>query len=330
MSERAKSFLNSAIKFLFAGGLIYWLISTGKLDLHAAASLFRSPLFFLGFFLTAANLFLASERWRILVTPQNVPAGPFEVFRLSLIGVFFNFAMPGGVGGDVVKAYYFGKDHPQARAAAITSVILDRALGLYAMILMAVFVMAADHELVFSIPTLKTLFTLLLILAIGFSIGFLVLFSRRIKQRGWVEKVLQKLPLSAKLLKLYETSHRFGLLRKRILVILLLSVCTQSLAIIFLWLAGKAAGFQDVNLLTYFLVAPLGFMATAIPISPAGLGVGQAAFFILFNIYLGYESNLGPTVMTSQQVMIALFGVIGAFFYMRRKDRVSPSEIPQE
>ena len=327
MSDKNKAILNSAIKFLIAAGLIWWLVSTGRLDLAAAASLFRSPLVILGVFLIGLNLWINSERWRLLATPQNVPAGPFEVFRLTLIGVFFNFAMPGGVGGDVVKAYYFGRDYPEARAAAITSVILDRALGLYAMILMTVIVMMIDIRHVMQVTVLKTLFILMLGLGAGFSFVFLSLFSRRFKRAGWVESLLEKLPLSHKFLKLYETAHRFGLKRKRILFALALSFLSQSVAIVFLWIAGLAAGFTEISLLTYFLVAPLGFMATAIPISPAGLGVGQAAFLVLFNLYLGTESDVGPVVITTQQVMMAGFGALGALIYVQRKDRASLEKI---
>lgn len=322
MSEKTKSILNSLFKFLLAGALIGWLVGTGKLDLNSASAIFRDPFYFaVGFLLLGANLWLASERWRVLATPQNVPAGPFEVFRLTLIGVFFNYAMPGGVGGDVIKAYYFGKDHPQAKAAAITSVILDRVLGLYAMIGMALVAMLVDFKHVMTIPMLQSLFVLLLVLAFGFSLAFLSLFSRRIKSQGWMEKILQKLPFSAKFMKLYLTAHQFGLLRGRVLIVLGLSVVAQSFSILFLFVAGYAAGFTDVSLMTFFLVAPLGYMATAIPISPAGLGVGQAAFFLLFNLYLGRESGLGSVVITSQQVMTLLFGLLGAFYYVRRRSR---------
>ncbi|HRO66427.1 MAG TPA: lysylphosphatidylglycerol synthase transmembrane domain-containing protein [Pseudobdellovibrionaceae bacterium] len=327
MTDRVKSILGSILKFLLAGGLIGWLVATDRLDLHAASALFRSPLVFLGFLLIGLNLWLVSERWRILVTPQNVPAGPLEVFRLTLIGVFFNYAMPGGVGGDVVKAYYFGKDHPQARAAAITSVILDRALGLYAMILMALLAMTYDYRHVLEQSTLRTLYFLLVLLGAGVSLFFLSIFSRRFKKTGFLERLLGGLPLSAKLLKLYETAHRFGLRRQRVISTLVLSFLSQSFAVIFLWVAAQAAGFDDVSLKTFFLVAPLGYMATAIPISPAGLGVGQAAFLVLFNLYLGRESDIGAIVITTQQVMTAIFGAIGALLYVQRKDRTSLATI---
>lgn len=322
MSERTRTLVNSTLKFLFAAGIITWLVATGRFEVRAALALFQSPLFFAGALLIGLNLFLTSERWRWLVTPHDVNVTAGGVFRLTLIGTFFNYVMPGGVGGDVVKAYYFGKDHPSARAAAITSVILDRALGLYAMVCMAVFVMLADYERVLSVQALKTLLTLMLAVWVAFSAAFYVLFSRRLKRAGWIISLLSKLPFSEKFLKLYETGHKFGLLRRRMIAILALSVLSQSVSIVFLWVAGRAAGFADIPLITYFLVAPLGYMAAAIPVSPAGLGVGQAAFHLLFNVYLGHESGVGSAVITTQQVMTALFGLAGAWFYIQRRDPV--------
>lgn len=328
MSEKTKSRLSSLAKLLVAVGIFTWLISSGRLDLDSAFALFRSPLFFVGFFLVGANLFVTSERWRILVSPQDVSAKSSEVFKLTLIGTFFNFAMPGGVGGDVVKAYYFGKDHPHARAAAITSVILDRALGLYAMIFMALAAMVLDLSHVLGTPTLTSLMALMLVLWAGVTVLFVLLFSRRFKNTGWLTALLAKLPMSQKLLKLYDTAHKFGLDRKRMIVIFLLSLIAQSVSIVFLWVAGKASGFEGVPLMTYFFVAPIGFMATAIPISPAGIGVGQAAFYALFNMYLHNESGLGPAVITAQQAMTVIFGLFGAWFYVQRGERVPahPSE----
>jgi uncharacterized membrane protein YbhN (UPF0104 family) len=86
---------------------------------------------------------------------------------------------------------------------------------------------------------------------------------------------------------------------------------------------GAAMGMIDVPWQAYFFVVPVGSMITAIPISPAGVGVGQAAFDALFNLYLGYNSHLGASVVTVQQMMMLLFGLIGAYFYVRRK-KVEP------
>ncbi|MNU01394.1 hypothetical protein D3C72_2447830 [compost metagenome] len=70
-------------------------------------------------------------------------------------------------------------------------------------------------------------------------------------------------------------------------------------------------------------------MATAIPISPAGVGVGQAAFYFLFNVYTGTETELGPTVITAYQVGMFVLSLWGAFFYLRRKEKLPDNQETQ-
>ncbi|NJL25268.1 MAG: hypothetical protein HC902_08875, partial [Calothrix sp. SM1_5_4] len=49
---------------------------------------------------------------------------PFGIwFSLYLIGIFFNFALPGSVGGDVVRGYYLVADHPERRMDSILSIV---------------------------------------------------------------------------------------------------------------------------------------------------------------------------------------------------------------
>jgi hypothetical protein len=68
-------------------------------------------------------------------------------------------------------------------------------------------------------------------------------------------------------------------------------------------------------------------MVTAIPISPAGVGVGQMAFYFLFNLYLGQKSQVGPTLATIFQVLQFGLSVFGAFYFVRRKGEIKQVHI---
>lgn len=327
MVKHTKKLLVQSSKILFSAGIIYWLIQSGKLNFAALKNLLSPGAASLALFLISLSLFFASERWRILIRSQKLSAHSWSVFKLSLIGSFFNFAMPGGVGGDVIKAYYFTRENPGSKVVGVTSVLMDRVLGLFAMVLMALVVMLYDLQHIVKTPALMTLFWFIAGLFLAFVIALSLVFSQKIYDAGILKRIIAKLPLSAKFMKLYESMHIYGKDGKRFLVVILLSLVAQTCSIIFLYLAGYMAGFTDVSLKTYFLVAPLGFMATAIPISPAGVGVGQAAFYFLFNLYTGHSSELGPTVITAQQVGVFLVSLLGAFFYLRRKDRVETTKI---
>lgn len=327
MVKHTKKLLVQSLKILFSAGIIFWLIQSGKLDFLALKNLLSPGPAFLGLSLIFINIFLASERWNVLIRSQGLATSTFSVLKLTLIGMFFNFAMPGGVGGDVIKAYYFAKDQPGTKVVAVTSVLMDRVLGLFAMVLLALLVMVYDLNHIVKTPALLTLFWFILSLFAAFIIGLSLVFSEAIYEKGVLKKVINKLPLSTKFLKLYESMHLYGKDGKRFTIVIGLSLLSQVCSILFLFIAGSLAGFSAISLKTYFLVAPLGFMATAIPVSPAGVGVGQAAFYFLFNLYNGHSSQVGPTSITAFQVGTFIVSLAGAFFYLRRKDRVETKQL---
>jgi uncharacterized protein (TIRG00374 family) len=319
MVKKTKKIAVQLLKILFAVGIIYWLVQSGKLNFSALRNLLTPSILLLSVSIIGLNIFMASERWRVLVKSQGVPAKVWSSFKLTLIGQFFNFAMPGGVGGDVIKAYYFTREFPGTKVVAATSVLMDRVLGLYAMIFLALAVMIYDINHVSHVPTLMTLFYFIIALFVTFTIALSLVFSSHIYKTQLLKRIINKLPLSEKFMKIYESLHLYGNSLPRITQVIVISLIAQSLAIGFLYMVGVVSGFNDIQAKTYFLVAPLGFMATAIPISPAGVGVGQAAFYFLFNIYTGHSSEVGPTTITAFQVCSFVVSLAGAFFYMRYK-----------
>ncbi len=318
MIARYKNQLIQIFKILFAVGLIYWLWQSGKLDFSSLKYFLEPRWAFLGLFLLGVNLFIGSERWRILLKNQDRHITSLAALKLSLVGMFFNYAMPGGVGGDVVKAYYFHKDHPNSKVISVTSVLIDRILGLYSMLLLGVFVMIYDYDHVAKIPELNSLFYLISVLTFIASLGLFLLFSKKIHKTGKLQRLIQKLPQSSRLQRLYDSFYMYGNTPTDLFKVILLSWVAQVFSIFYLILAGTLSG-ATAPWSTYFLVAPLGFIALGLPLTPAGVGVGQAAFYFLFNLYLGTASTLGPTTITAFQVGQLVWGLIGAVIYLRRR-----------
>jgi len=70
-------------------------------------------------------IFLSAVRWRVLLGGGQ-PLG--RLFKLCLIGSFFNNLLPGAVGGDAVKTYYLYRE-TQEGGRSIASVFMDRYVG---------------------------------------------------------------------------------------------------------------------------------------------------------------------------------------------------------
>src|SRR5437868_1630192 len=210
MHKKAKNILIQTLKITFSVGLIYWLVQSGKLNFKALAKLLSPEYLIPGLLLVGANMYLTSERWRILLQTQSHHLKSWSTFKLTMIGIFFNFAVPGGVGGDIVKAFYFTKDHPESKMAAATSVLMDRVLGLYAMILMALMAMLFDLERIQANGSLHLLFLAIVALFTCATLAFALVFSQKIYDSGSAKRLLEKLPLHSKTVRIYESIHLYG------------------------------------------------------------------------------------------------------------------------
>lgn len=244
-----------------------------------------------------------------------------STFPLTFIGVFFSYAMPGGVGGDVVKGFYLLKDQNHRKLAAATTIFMDRIVGLYAMTFLAAIAVMLNWNFVMNKPELRAIATGIFAAFLIFTVSFAFAFSNRVHVSSTRQKLFSKLPFGARLAEIYTSIHAYSQNLKAFTFAFLLSLASQLVTVAVFKIIGEAMG-ESVPWVTYAFVIPIGLIATAIPISPAGVGVGQAVFLVLFTWKLGRQTTLGPNLATSYQVLVFLWGLVGAYFYFTRKKPV--------
>jgi len=83
-----------------------------------------------GISLTFLALLIGVVRWHVILHTLGLPTRFGRTFQGYFIGQFFNAFLFGACGGDLVRAIEGARDHPEQRAEAVTSVFLDRAIGL--------------------------------------------------------------------------------------------------------------------------------------------------------------------------------------------------------
>src|SRR5690606_18844377 len=92
-------------------------------------------------FLAAAILLLplsyllTSYRWHVLLAAQGINIGMARTFVINMVGAFYNSFMPGSTGGDLAKAYYASK-YTKDRTRAVLTVLVDRIIGLLALLVL--------------------------------------------------------------------------------------------------------------------------------------------------------------------------------------------------
>lgn len=305
----------SLVKFGFAFAVLYWLWQSDRINFSVILKTLHpqyGPILFICILISLATYV---GRLHIILKAKDVAQDYWHTWRLSMMGLFFNFTLPGGTSGDVVKVYYLIKDNKDKKASVVGLVVLDRVVGLFGMMLMAFVALLASPKELTSQGDLQIIFS---ILGIGLItlISLLSFFVYCSKRKGISHPFLDKLLEYKVLKKIYDVAV-FIADFKLFLKALVLTFLTQSFAVLVLYVSALAIGYQDLDLVAFFIVAPLGFIITAIPIAPAGVGVGQLAFLALFKIYTGVESDLGPTVVTVYQVLLFMAGLTGLYHYLR-------------
>jgi uncharacterized protein (TIRG00374 family) len=320
---KLKSRLTTLAKIIFAVGLIYWLIATKRFNIEDVKPFLTWKGLFVGLVLNGLSLVILGERWRNLIK-SHVPSVKFApTFKLNLVGIFFNFAMPGGIGGDVIKAYYLQKDLNSSRTIAFTSALMDRALGLYAIVFMALTSLTFE----FFGPTQEgSLVTTLLfwvgLLFLGLTCGLAILMHW-----NWPDRLNHSRGIIGKLFRFMHACKIFIKSYRQLFTAILMTVVAQTIIISFFGWSLKFVLGNTIDWSTLFFIVPVGFMVMAIPLTPAGVGVGQAAFYFLFQHFSKLDQSSGPAVVTAFQMMQFLWGLVGAYFYLTRRSRVDISDI---
>lgn len=308
--KRALSKAAPVLKVLFGVGIVAWMASSGKLNLaQVARSLSQWPVILAIAGLAYSQVAITVWRWRLLLEAQEIWLPYRRAWGLTMIGMLFNVVIPGAVGGDLVKGYYITRAASGRKSHAATTILMDRVVGLIGLLFVgAVMVVANIGETMRSAATRS-----LGIMTVGGMVGGLVVLyaavfaGERLSAWHFLPGVLRNV---------CNALHEYRRKWRVIPIALALSVVNQGLSCGMYYLALRAGGIADMPMGQFFLVVPLGMVTSAIPISPGGVGVGQAAFFALFQIVAPKYASAGTDALTVFQVVFILVCLSGLYWYL--------------
>ncbi|MBN8217046.1 MAG: flippase-like domain-containing protein [Spirochaetes bacterium] len=303
-------------RFAFAAALIALLIHFDRFDFRRLLKLRDPAILWPGLGMIGGVVFLQAWRWRILVLAQSLELTVWAAFKLTLIGVFFNQALPGSVSGDVVKAFTLGKLFPDRQGRAWMTVLMDRLLGVYVLVALAATVEIIFFPLVRQKPELMLVTVLTWILILAMSIFWIIAFSNRFRFPPRIKGRILRVPGGRFLIKCYEYAHDYRYCRRAVLGSVFFGFLSQILGVGFAIFIGISLGDGGINPAAYFFAVPLGSVIQIFPVSPGGIGVGQIAYLYFFQLYTGQHFPIGETIASASQIASFLWGLFGAVIYL--------------
>jgi uncharacterized membrane protein YbhN (UPF0104 family) len=260
--------------------------------------------------------FLSGIRWQLLLRVQGIALSWSRVTMLLLIGVFFNFIIPGGTGGDVAKVFYLLKETPGQRSQALLSVLVDRLFGLFALIVMAGVLIAAQWDWLHTAPgAAKYIWTAVAILAgslAALGVSFLLTGF------GLIHRLPQRMPGRDRLAELALAYNLYGRAWKAALASFFLSVGAHFAYFAVFFCA--AASFGTASRIPTFGdlcgIMPIINTLTALPISVGGLGVREKLFQVFLGELCGVSEAVAAVMSTTGFALSLVWGVLGGLLYI--------------
>jgi hypothetical protein len=313
-----KRYLIGFLKIVIPLGIILWLLT--NVEPEQFKELRNRPknwtLLAAAFGLSFVAICTTFLRWYLLVRTINLPFRLRDAFRLGFLGYLLNFVSVGAVGGDLFKAFFIAHEQPGRRAEAVATVVVDRMIGLYALLLVT------SAALFFSdIPNPTPALTTICTMTYGATgIGGICIMMVLVPgfTRGSLSEWLSGLPRIGGLIEQLLTSVRIYRDKRLVMgAILGMSMGVHSLFAIALYLIAIALFDTSPSLPDHLIIVPLSMVAGALPFTPAGLGTFEFAMGELYSYVpaAGPGDAIGILVAMAFRLVTIAIATIGVGFY---------------
>lgn len=321
-----KRALFTALQIAITVGILWFVFrDPGKRAEMAAAIGQADPLWLLlGIAIYGIVEIGAGLRWQILLHVQGIRLSWRRVLSLVFIGLFFNFFIPGATGGDAVKIFYLLKETPGRRTAALLSVIVDRLLGLFALVALASILIAAKWSwLTSDAETAEWVWIVLAVLAgsLLFLVGSLLLSSRDLLYR-----LPPRFPARDKLAEIAMAYRLYGRKWKPSVIAFLISIVAHFGYYATFYCAARSLG-KNANLPAFpefFAIMPIVGTITSLPISIGGVGWREVVFQTFLRNLCHATEGVAIAVSSTGYLLTLAWGLVGGLIYLAYRPSVHP------
>ena len=245
----------------------------------------------LGYFFGAIAIMVLSVwpmawRWQRLLRARGLHEELSWLVRTYFVSYMWGQVLPTSIGGDASRMYETTRRHPGSGGPVAGSVLLERALGGVATLILAAvgFALAVGHYDVGGYLWVELAFV------IASAVAAFVLFARR--ARGPLARtrpLLRRLRLERPLRAAYEGIHGYRHHLRLLVGVMVLTIGVQAVRVLAIWLSGKAVG-VELSPRPYYVMGPLLFLVMLVPFTINGLAVREA-FFVSFLTQLHVDAD---------------------------------------
>jgi len=243
------------------------------------------------YFLAAAAIMVVTTvplawRWQRLLAAKGVEEPLSWLTRTYFVSYTAGQILPTSIGGDAVRVFETARRHSGKAGLLTGSVLLDRALGGAATLVLAAvgFALAVGEYDVGAYLWLEGA------LILGTVAAGVAIFSRRARRPlARVRPLLAFLRLERPLRAVYEGMHTYRTHAALLAGLFAFTIVVQAIRVLPIWLVGKSVGIE-LSPRPYYVMGPILFVVLLAPFTINGLAVREA-FFVSFLGNLGVAAE---------------------------------------
>jgi len=283
MNRPVRVGLTLAVTVLCAAYLI-WKIDLGR---TVQVILDANALYFLAALaLVLVTVLPMAWRWQLLLKAKGVHEEIPWLTRAYFVSYAAGQVLPTSVGGDAVRIFETARRHPGQGDTAAASVLLERAIGGAATLMLAAIglLLAVGHYDVGPYLWIEAIFVVATII-----LAFLLFSPRARPLLRLARPVLALVRADRLVARVYSAIHSYRLHVGVLLTVLAVTFGVQATRVLAIWLSGKAVGI-DLSPRPYYVMGPLLFLVMLVPFTLNGIAVRES-FFVSFLGNLGVDAD---------------------------------------
>ena len=298
-----------------SAALLYFVLRS--IDLAALwqrVSSMNSAWLALALIVYAAQLMIGVWRWDRLLRAQHVEVGKKKLAESIWVSMFFNNFLPSNIGGDVVRITDTARE-AGSKTLATTVVLVDRALGLTALLVVAATGALVAWWMGLHVPGSRWLWlacaglmaSAVFVIAMPDFVGHL-LAPLRALNRPWVTERAQRLE---------EAVMRFGKAPGVLAGAFGAAIVVQITIVAFYLLTAKGLS-VPLPLLLGAVLIPVSLAVQMAPISINGFGVREAVFAFFFRRF-GLPADAAVALSLVSTGMVMGLSLVGGLLFVKRR-----------
>ncbi len=306
MSPRQTQLLFFFAKCLVSAVLLYWLFSTFSFGFLLEQETFLDWRLWIVGLCVLLNLVGQAWRWHLNLRLFDIDLPVSKSMRFVLIGMFFQLSGVGIIGGEAARTFLLRSYTESGLIKSATLILVDRIMGLLTMVIMGVIF---SIVLLAMAPSELGQWTLLLFSAgatgaiiLSFIVGTVFVKQERFKN-GWLHDLTDVYRSTGPqiLAKPKLATHAF----------LVAILANFALAAALAFAAGIVGTQVDIG--TTATIIPTIVIANTLPISVAGLGVGETVAGTSFAL-LGLDN--GVQSMFLVRIWLLAMAAVGGLLFL--------------